>query len=159
MFCAAIQEFAFSLPLDNALLIADVKNGEPVDNVEILSLMAIAEALFVTVTIENRKLDRVDACHQLWSEAARLFGELHDPWTVVPELGEQSIMWLRGRLARYRSLCEDRCGLYSITEKERRAYAKCRETEMLEPEPSAQPLDYAERALISVTRAQERRIG
>jgi hypothetical protein len=85
--------------------------------------MAIAHSLFVSTTLESRTLDRVDACHQLWSEAARLFSELCDSWTGI-ESTDPGVQWLRGRLAHYRELCEDRCELYHVTESARRLYAK-----------------------------------
>jgi hypothetical protein len=59
MFCATIQEFAFSLPTDSGLLRTSVVAGEPIDQAEVLSLTAMAQSLFVTITIESRALDRV----------------------------------------------------------------------------------------------------
>jgi hypothetical protein len=72
--------------------------SSPIDQAEVLSLAAIAQSLFVSTTLESRTLDRVEDCRQLWSEAARLFGELCDSWAGI-ESGDQSIAWLRGRLA------------------------------------------------------------
>jgi hypothetical protein len=106
------QEFSFSLPLDNGLLRQSVMAGEPIDLAEVLSLAAMAQALFISVTLESRTLEWVNECYELWAEAARLFGELCDSWAGV-ESGEQSIAWLRGQLTHYHELCEDRMSLYS----------------------------------------------
>jgi hypothetical protein len=130
MFSPVIQEFAVCLPADSGLLRASVIAGEPIDQTEVLSLAAIAQSLFVSITLESRTLNRVEDCLGLWADAARLFSELCNSWDSVPESGEPSITWLRGRLEHYRSLCEDRCELYSISEQERLLHAKCKEAEM-----------------------------
>jgi hypothetical protein len=65
-----------------------------------------------------------------------MLSELRDSWAGI-ESGDPSVAWLRNRLAHYRALCEDRRGLYSITEKERLLHAKCKECEMSDPEPHA----------------------
>jgi hypothetical protein len=135
MFSPVIQEFAFSLPADSYLLRAQVTAGEPIDQAEVLSLMAIAQSLFVSTTLESRTLNRVEDCHQLWSEAAGLFSELCDSWGGIPKSDDPNIHWLRSRLEHFRSLSEDRCELYHITEKERLEHAKCKEAEMSDPEP------------------------
>ena len=122
---SAINEFSFSLPLDNGLLIADIQNGLPIDSVEVLSLASQAQSLFISTTLESRALGSVDKCHQLWSEAAGLFSELCDSWAGI-DSDEQSIIWLRGRLVHYHELALDRCGLYSISESERLMFARCK---------------------------------
>jgi hypothetical protein len=104
-----------------------VTAGEPIDQAEVLSLMAIAQSLFVSTTLESRTLDRVEDCHKLWTEAARLFSELCDSWAGIPESHDPNIHWLRGRLEHYRSLCEDRESLYSISERERLAHVARKE--------------------------------
>jgi hypothetical protein len=125
MFCAAIQEFAFSLPTDAGLLRAGVSAGEPIDQTEVLSLAAMAQSLFVTATIESRRLDRVEDCRRLWGETARVFEELCSAWAGV-QSDDSSVAWLRGRLEHYRSLCVDRVELFSITESARREFAERR---------------------------------
>ena len=125
MSCAAIQEFAFSLPADSGLLRTSVSAGEPIDQAEVLSLGAMAQSLFVTVTVESRGLDRVDDCRQLWGEAATVFSELCDSWAGI-QSDEQSVAWLRERLSHFRELCEDRVSIYSITEIERREFAQAK---------------------------------
>jgi hypothetical protein len=104
---SAINEFSFSLPLDNGLLIADIENGLPIDSVEVLSLASQAQSLFISTTLESRLLGSVDKCHQLWSEAAGLFSELCDSWAGIES-------------------CVDRCELFSITEEDRSEYAERR---------------------------------
>ena len=155
---AIVQEFAISLPADSSLLRASVITGEPIDQAEILSLMAIAEALYISVTMESRTLGSVDACHQLWSQAARLFNELCDSWTGI-EVREPSITWLRGRLAHYRSLCDDRRGLYSITESDRREHAKCKESEMRSADAAEEPQPFSPREISRLDAALSRRLS
>ena len=92
-----LQEFAFCLPADSSLLRADVISGEPIDQSEVWSLGAMATALFISVTIESRTLDRVDAARELWSETARLFTELCESWASI-DCDDPSITWLRARL-------------------------------------------------------------
>jgi hypothetical protein len=139
MFSPVIQEFAFSLPADSYLLRAQVTAGEPIDQAEVLSLMAIAQSLFVSTTLESRTLNRVDDCRQLWTEAARLFSELCDSWAGI-ESADPQFKWLRGRLEHYQSLCEDRESLYSISERERLLHARSKESEMSDPEPHPEPV-------------------
>jgi hypothetical protein len=78
MVSPAIQEFAYSLPLDNGLLVADITAGKPIDQTEVLSLAAAIQSIYISVALESRALGRIDACHQVWSEAAGLFSELCD---------------------------------------------------------------------------------
>ena len=64
-----------------------------------------------------------------------------DSWAGI-DSGEQSVAWLCGRLAHYRSLCADRVSLYSITEEDRSEYAERRsglpDEGHDQPEPSAE---------------------
>jgi hypothetical protein len=123
MFCAAIQGLRTACLLTRVCLHASVSAGEPVDQTEVLSLASMAQSLFVTATIESRRLDRVEDCRRLWRETAHLFEELCSTWADVTS-NDPNIHWLRGRLVHYRSLCVDRCELYRVTENERRVYAK-----------------------------------
>jgi hypothetical protein len=118
-----ISEQASGLTLDNDLLVTDVVTGKPLDNTEVLSLAATIQSIFVSVTLESRSLDQVDACHRLWVEVAQLFSELCDAWAGI-ESDDASIAWLRRRLTHFMELALDRCELYSITESARRVYAK-----------------------------------
>jgi hypothetical protein len=129
MFCAAIQEFAYCLPADAGLLHASVSAGEPIDQTEVLSLAAMAQSLFVTATIESRRLDRVKDCRRLWGETAQVFVELCSAWADVTS-NDPNITWLRARLEHYRSLCEDRESLYNVSDRERMTYAANREIGM-----------------------------
>jgi hypothetical protein len=126
-----VSELTFGLKSDNAMLSESIICGEKAELSEALSLVAMAESLYVTATLESRALGKIADCRQLWVEVAELFGELCDSWTDVKS-GDPSVEWLRGRLRRLLELSADRCELYSITEKERRAHAKCKESEMLE---------------------------
>jgi hypothetical protein len=157
MFCAAIQEFAYSLPADAGLLRASLIAGEPVDQTEVLSLAAMAQSLFVTTTIESRRLDRVENCRRLWGETAQVFEELCSAWSEVAS-NDLNIHWLRGQLEHYRSLCEDRHGLYSITEEDRSEYAERRSglpDEGHDPQP--QPVrEFSKLETASIERAYRR---
>jgi hypothetical protein len=118
-----VQDFAFDLKIDNGLLAQSALTGEAPDNAEIMSLAAAAQALYISATLESRALGRIDACHRLWRETAALFAELCDSWTGVQST-DPAVRWLRSQLEHYRSLCEDRCDLYRVSESERRVYAK-----------------------------------
>jgi hypothetical protein len=135
-----LQEFSFSLVTDCHLLVQDLADQKSVPLDEVISLAAIAEALFNSTTLESRTLGSVDKCYQLWSEAAGLFDRLVTVWADV-DSADSNIHWLRGRLAHYHELAIDRVDLFSITESDRREHAKCRETEMsseTETEPVAE---------------------
>jgi hypothetical protein len=135
--------------------------GEQLRPGEIIESMASALALYNLAALACRELDRVKDCYTLWHGVHAEFKALCQAWESVPQDGEL-VSQHRAPLHRLLELSADRVGLYSITEKERRKHAKCRETEMSDPEPHtarAQPLDYAEKALSSVTPALERRIG
>ena len=103
--------------------------GEKAELSEAMSLAAMAEALYVSVTLESRQLGNVQACFELWTEAARLFSELCDQWTDV-QTDDPSIVWLRGRLRRFYELAQDRVSLYSINEAERWKYQARKDTEL-----------------------------
>jgi hypothetical protein len=152
-----VSELAFGLKSDNAFLTESIICGEKVELSEAMSLGAMAEPLYITATLESRALGKIADCHQLWSEAAGLFSELCDSWNGI-ESGEQSIAWLCGRLAHYRSLCEDRRGLYSITEEERSEYAERRSgLPDEEPEPQQEPVrEFSKLETASIERAYRR---
>ena len=123
---SSLQDFAFSISLDCGLLRQSLAAGETVPPAEILSLAAAVEAIYISVTLESRQLDRVDACHKLWSQAAELFAELTQAWVDVAS-NDTSIIWLRGRITHFADLASDRAQLYSVNEKDRRKYREGRE--------------------------------
>jgi hypothetical protein len=116
------QAFADSLPVDAGLLRADITSGRPIDHAEILSLAALAQALFVTVTVESRTLDKVDDCRRLWSEAAGLFEELCSSLADINS-DDLSVQWLRGRLIHLRDQAADRKEMFTVSLKERLRHA------------------------------------
>lgn len=118
-----LQEFSFSLVTDCHLLVQDLADQKSVPLAEVISLGSQAESLYVTVAIESRRLGQVRQCFELWRDATALFSELHDSWTDVAA-DDQSIQWLRGRLAHFREMAEDRTSLYNVSESARRVYAK-----------------------------------
>lgn len=120
----AAQEFALSLPVDCGLLRADIESGAPIDQAEILSLAALAQALFVTVTIESRTLDKVDDCRALWAEATGLFEELCS--SLADLNSDLSVRWLRSRLIHFRDQAADRKEMFTISERARLEHAKNR---------------------------------
>jgi hypothetical protein len=126
MFSPVIQEFAFSLPADSCLLRASVAAGEPIDQAEVLSLAAAIQSIYISVALESRALGRIDACHQLWAEAAGLFSELCDSWVGI-DSDDPQVHWLRGRLTHFASLARDRMSLYDVSERERLAHAARRD--------------------------------
>jgi hypothetical protein len=135
-----ISEQAFGLSLDNGLLVAEIAAGEPVKSTEFMSLAAGATALYVTVALESRTLGSVEKCRELWGQAAQMFDELCDSWTGIPE-AEQSVEWLRDQLGHYRSLCQDRKSLYSVSEKERQVFAGQKGDSPPRPEQSVKELE------------------
>ena len=154
MFCATIQEFAFSLPTDSGLLRTSVVAGEPIDQAEVLSLTAMAQSLFVTITIESHALDRVSDCFSLWTEASELFNALRDSWVNV-DSDDPQVKWLRGRLAHYAELCQDRRLLYRVSESDRVAFSSCRESEMRAEAPEV-PQDFTPREVAHINAACQR---
>jgi hypothetical protein len=108
-----IQEFRFSLPLDNGLLIADVKSGLPIAEREILDMAANARALFTLSTVACRELGRIQACFELWTETAELFDELSSRWSGVMTDDLPRIRWLVTELERCRELSADRVETHS----------------------------------------------
>src|SRR5260370_1082656 len=128
MVSPAVQEFAYGLPVDSGMLRASVTTGGPVDQAEILSLAAMAQALFITATIESRRSGRGDVCHQLWGEVAQLFEALVGVWAGV-ESADPAIDWLRGRFTHFASMARDRVELYQVTERERCTHAANRDAD------------------------------
>jgi hypothetical protein len=122
MISPVAQEFTRSLPVDCGLLRADITSGKPIDQAEILSLAALAQALFVTVTIESRTLDRVVDCHGLWKEATGLFEELCSSLADINS-DDQAINWLRSRLIHFRDQAADRKEMFTVSLKERLRHA------------------------------------
>jgi hypothetical protein len=108
-----IQEFRFSLPLDNGLLIADVKSGLPIAEREILDMAANARALFTLSTVACRELGRIQACFELWTETAELFDELCSAWPGAMTNDHPQVRWLVAELERCRELSADRVETYS----------------------------------------------
>ena len=108
-----IQEFRFSLPLDNGLLIADVKSGLPIAEREILDVAANARALFTLSTMACRDLSRIQACFELWTETTDLFDKLYASWSGVISNDHPQIRWLVAELERCRELSADRVETYS----------------------------------------------
>jgi hypothetical protein len=143
-----LQDFGLSISLDCGLLRASLAAGEDVPAVEILSLAAAAEAIYLSATLESRRMERVKDCHTLWTETAQLFGDLYDSWGGV-QSDDPSIIWLRSRLEHYRELAADRLSLFSITEADRLEFAQVKETgQQPAPEPTAQPFSRVEMAAV-----------
>jgi hypothetical protein len=130
MSCAVVQEFAFSLPLDNGLLIADVKNGLPIAEREILDMAANARALFTLCTVTCRELGRIQACFELWTETTELFDELCSSWSGAMTDNHPHIRWLMAELERCRELSADRVEAYSEGW-DRRRYVKRKAADIL----------------------------
>jgi hypothetical protein len=123
MFCAAIQEFAYSLPADAGLLRASLIAGEPVDQAEVLSLASQAQSLFISTTLASRQLGVIDRCRDLWGETAQLFDNLCQILADV-ETDDPQVQWLTKRLTHFASLARDRTSLYNVSESARREFAE-----------------------------------
>jgi hypothetical protein len=126
MFSILTQEFHSSLPLDNGLLIADVKNGVPISEKEIIDVAINARALFVVSALACRELVRIEDCFKLWSETRELIDGLLTGWSEVAAGDHPRVAWLLTELRRLESLCTDRCELYTITTTERLRHVKTR---------------------------------
>lgn len=124
-----LQDFALSVSLDSGLVRQSIAVGEQISPAEILSLAAAIEAIYISVTLESRQMDRVRDCHLLWSELAQLLGELCASWTDVAS-DDPNVVWLRGRLQHYLELTRDRVELYSVSESERRKFQERRSIEV-----------------------------
>lgn len=81
-----VSELAFGLKSDNAMLTESILCGEKAELSEALSLAAMAESLYITVTLESRELGKIADCRRLWVEIARLYDELCGAWTKVDSL-------------------------------------------------------------------------
>jgi hypothetical protein len=125
----ALQDFALSVSLDSGLLRQSIAAGEQIPPAEILSLAAVIEAIYISVTLESRQMDRVRDCYLSWSELAHLLGELCASWTDVAS-DDPNVVWLRDRLQHYRELARDRVELYSVSESERREFQERRSIEV-----------------------------
>lgn len=124
-----VSEAAFGLKLDNGLLVSEIANGQSPDYAEALSLAALAQSLYISVSMESRQLGDIAKCHRLWAEVAQLFDELCGTWTDV-ESDDPQIHWLRSRLTHFQSLCRDRMALYDVSERQRLAHAARRDADL-----------------------------
>jgi hypothetical protein len=125
MFSILTQEFHSSLPLDNGLLVDDIKNGVQIEERDIVDVAINARTLFVLATLTCREQDKVAACFKLWVETAELIAELVAAWSQV-EVNDPRVGWLMAELKRLETLCDDRVSLYKITAVERRRYTEVR---------------------------------
>jgi hypothetical protein len=125
-----IDEFAFSLPLDNKLLIDDIQNGVPITERDIIDVAINVRSLFVVATLTCRELVRVEDCLELWTETRELIAELLTSWAQVEANDHPQVNWLLTELSHLESLCTDRCELYTITTKERIAHAATRDADI-----------------------------
>ncbi len=128
------SDFCVGITLDNSLLLQDIVTGKPIPLTEVLSLGSAAQTIFITTVLESRKLDRVQDQYLLWRELFGLFNELCKSWADAGS-NEESITWLLARLRHFRDLAEDRCAIFSISEKERIAHSKIRADAALAPIP------------------------
>ena len=121
----APSDFAPSMSLDNSLLRQSVVNAEPIPLAEVLNLAALAQAIYISATLESRSLGRVKDCRKLWSGISQLFDELAQSWVDV-NCDDPNIRWLQGRLEYFYSAAKDRREMFTVTEKERLKHAKDR---------------------------------
>jgi hypothetical protein len=118
--------------------------------------MASSRALYDVATLASRELDRVKDCYTLWQGVRAEFVALCQAWGSVPQDGEL-IGQYRAHLCRLLELSADRCELYSVTESARREHAKCRESEMFEPQPQLEPIrEFSKLETASIERAYRR---
>jgi hypothetical protein len=116
------HDFRDDIVLDNSLLRADIARGEPVPIDEVLSLAAMAQAIYISSTLHSRELGRVQDCLELWREAAQLFDELCDSWANT-DSNDPQIRWLLRRLSHFRGLSEERVELYTVSKQQRLRHA------------------------------------
>jgi hypothetical protein len=126
MFSILTQEFHSSLPLDNGLLVDDIKNGVAISERDIVDVMVNARALFTLTTWTCRELVRVGDCLKLWTETAKLISRLCASWAQVEADDHPRVGWLLTELRRLQALCEDRCELYCVSAADRRHYTEVR---------------------------------
>jgi hypothetical protein len=129
MFSILIQEFDSSLPIDNGMLIADIKNGVPITERDIIDVVINSRALFVLSTLACRELPRVEDCFKLWTETAELITGLCASWAQVAADDYPQVGWLLTELRRLQTLCIDRVELYTISEQQRLEHAKTRDAD------------------------------
>jgi hypothetical protein len=121
-----IDEFAFSLPLDNGLLITEVQNGVLIAERDVIDVVINARALFTLTTLTCRQLARVEDCFKLWAETRELLTGLLNGWAQVEASDHPRVAWLLTELRHLQALCEDRCELYTITRVDRRHHVEIR---------------------------------
>jgi hypothetical protein len=121
-----IDEFQFSLPLDNELLIADIKNGVPISENEIIEVAINSRTLFVVSTLACRELERVEDCFKLWTEMAELIAGLLTSWSEITAGQYPQVDWLLTELRHLQALCDDRKELYCVTAADRRRHVETR---------------------------------
>jgi hypothetical protein len=83
-----VEELAFGLKIDNALMAQAIAAGEQVTLTQTLELVAAARALFNTVALASRGFDRVQDCYKLWLSTRDQFDQLCRIWDDVPQNGE-----------------------------------------------------------------------
>jgi hypothetical protein len=140
------------------MLAMAVLAGEQVAPGEIVESMASALSLYNLATLASRDLDRVKDCYTLWHGVHTEFEALCQAWESVPQDGEL-IGQHRAHLCRLLELSADRCELYTVTDSARREHAKCRESELRDPEPHSAVLkDFTEREVAHIDAALNRRL-
>jgi hypothetical protein len=118
-----IQEFRTSLPLDNGLLLDDIKNGVQIEERDLVDMLVNARSLFVVSTLACRELARVEDCLRLWLETKNLIDGLLASWAQVAVGNHPLVSQLLRELRRLVSLCEDRVDLYRVSASDRRHHA------------------------------------
>jgi hypothetical protein len=123
------EEFGLSVRIDNRLAAQRVANGEATELFEIIELMAACRCLYDLATLASRELTTIQDCLALWSSMRDQFSGMCHAWEGIPMNGEATSVH-RAELRRLRGLCEDRLGLYTISNRERRKHARERDAEI-----------------------------
>ena len=126
------SDFSTGLTLDNSLLRSDVARGQVAPVGEVLSLIALAQSLYVMTTLTTRSMDRIDDCRRVWTETAAVLDEVLKVWRGV-QSDDPNVLWMLGKIEHFRSLAFDRVEMFSISEKERVAHAANRGSSDFEP--------------------------
>ena len=124
----APSDFCTGLTLDNSLLRSDVARGQVAPVGEVLSLIALAQSLYVMTTITTRSMDRIDDCRRVWAGTAAVLDEVLAVWKGV-QSDDPNVLWMLKKIEHYQSLALDRVEMFSVSEQQRLRHAKTRDAD------------------------------
>jgi hypothetical protein len=116
-----LEDFVRSSVCDNRLLAMALAEGTSPTVAEVLQLAAEARAVYMMATLlgQSRLPGEVRLHEALWKQVHGFYQAACEIWADVPQDGELLTVY-RHELAALQSVADDRCGLYSIDDSDRR---------------------------------------